>query len=60
MGNPQFHEHMRIAFRTMRKGEIAWIKISPKYHCNIYHIHSNKDHVKDKIGGDIWMKLIVE
>ena len=60
MGNPQFHEHMRMAFRTMRKGEIAWIKIGPKYHNNIYHFHSNKDHVQDKIGDTIWMKLAVD
>lgn len=37
MADPRYHEHIRKAFLTMRKGDLAWIKYSPKYHNNIYH-----------------------
>ena len=30
-------EHLKMAFLTMRKGEISWIKFGPKYHNNVYH-----------------------
>ena len=40
--------------RTMRKGEIAWIRFSKQYHRGIYHnssqFQAKPQEVKDKIG----------
>jgi len=46
----------------MKKGEVAWIKIGPKYHGQIYHNYCKRDHVaKDAvIGPDIWIKLGID
>lgn len=62
MANQQQHEHMRKAFLTMKKGEIAWFQIGPKYHGNIYHNYCKKDHLAPdvKIGANIWIKLTVD
>lgn len=62
MASPQQHEHIRKAFLTMKKGEIAWVKIGPKHHNRIYHNYCKKDHLaKDAVIGDsIWIKLTVE
>jgi hypothetical protein len=62
MANLQQHEHLRQAFLTMRKGEIAWYNIGPKYHSNIYHNYCKKEHLaEDAIIGDrIWIRLKVE
>lgn len=62
MNSPQQHEHIRQAFFTMKKGEVCWIKIGPKYHGQIYHNYCKRDHVaKDAvIGPDIWIKLAID
>lgn len=49
MSDPRQHEHIRQAFLTMRKGEIVWLKIGPKYHGNIYHNYCKKDHLKPDV-----------
>ena len=49
MSDPRQHEHIRLAFQTMRKGEIVWLKIGPKYHGNIYHNYCKKDHLKPDV-----------
>ena len=56
------HEHIRLAFAKMKKGEIAWIKYGPQYHKNIYHNYCKKDHLaKDLVLGDqLWIKLTCE
>ena len=43
----------------MSKGEIAWIKISPAYHKNIFS-KVNKDHVKVEVGDQIFIKLTID
>ena len=52
-------EHLRSAFKTMRKGEIAWFKFTPELHQEIYHKHFSKDHVADDavIGRFLFVKL---
>lgn len=62
MANLQQHEHLRFAFLTMKKGEIAWFNIGPKYHGNIYHNYCKRDHIaSDAVIGDrIWIRLKVE
>ena len=37
MGDKNYQEHLRKAFSSMRKSEIAWFKYSPEFHLNIYH-----------------------
>eukprot|EP00350_Pseudokeronopsis_sp_OXSARD2_P011265 CAMPEP_0170564636 /NCGR_PEP_ID=MMETSP0211-20121228/74042_1 /TAXON_ID=311385 /ORGANISM="Pseudokeronopsis sp., Strain OXSARD2" /LENGTH=80 /DNA_ID=CAMNT_0010884359 /DNA_START=133 /DNA_END=372 /DNA_ORIENTATION=- len=32
MGGAFFHEFYKIAFRTMKKGEVAWLRFSKDYH----------------------------
>eukprot|EP00355_Strombidium_rassoulzadegani_P006360 CAMPEP_0168616674 /NCGR_PEP_ID=MMETSP0449_2-20121227/5146_1 /TAXON_ID=1082188 /ORGANISM="Strombidium rassoulzadegani, Strain ras09" /LENGTH=283 /DNA_ID=CAMNT_0008657461 /DNA_START=33 /DNA_END=882 /DNA_ORIENTATION=- len=47
----------------MRKGEVAWIRVGPAYHKNIYHTHCDKKHLERQgqaDGEDIFMKLCVE
>lgn len=62
MSDPRQHEHIRQAFLTMRKGEIAWLKIGPKYHGNIYHNYCKKDHLKPDVvlGQDIYIRLAID
>jgi len=62
MANMDQHEHVRKAFRTMKKGEVAWLEIGPKHHGNIYHKFCKKDHLAADvvIGDKIWIKLSVE
>ena len=47
---------------TMKKGEIAWIKIGPKQHGNLYHNYCKKTHIApDTVLGDkIWLKLTLD
>jgi hypothetical protein len=44
----------------MKKGEIVWLKISPKYHQNIYHNFCKKDHIQGTVGESIYIKLFVD
>jgi hypothetical protein len=46
----------------MRKGEVVWLKISPKYHGNIYHKYCKKDHIKPEtvLGQDIYIRLAID
>lgn len=37
MGDVRFHDYYKIVMRTMKKGEIAYIKFSKLYHKGIYH-----------------------
>lgn len=62
MANLQQHEHLRLAFLTMRKGEIAWFNIGPEYHGNIYHNYCKRDHIAaDAVITDrIWIKLTID
>lgn len=62
MADPCYHEHIRKAFRTMRKGDSVWIKYSPKYHNNIYHKFCKQDHLHSdqKIGESIFIKLYID
>ena len=45
MTDKKGHEFLRTAFLTMRKGEVAWLKIGPEHHGNIYHTHCKKEHL---------------
>jgi hypothetical protein len=62
MGDERQHEHIREAFLTMRKGEVAWIQIGPKYHNDIYHKFCKKDHLKADtvLGPNIYIKLAID
>jgi len=62
MSDQRYHEHLRKAFNTMRKGEVVWIKYSPKYHKNIYHnfCKNNTLHSDKNIGDSIFIKLNVD
>lgn len=53
------HEHIKRTFKTMRRGEIVWIKFGEKYHDNLYHKFCKKGHLAPdyKPGQFIWMKL---
>jgi len=46
----------------MKKGEIAWIKIGPKQHGNIYHNYCKKTHIAPEtvLGDKIWIKLTLD
>ena len=46
----------------MKKGEVAWIKVGPQYHANIYHDYGKNKHVtaETKAGDRIWIKLTVD
>jgi hypothetical protein len=46
----------------MRKGEISWVKIASKYHCNIYHKHCKKDHLSAEtvLGENIYIRLHID
>ena len=46
----------------MKKGEVVWLKIGPKYHKDVYHKACKRDHIaKDAdIGRNIWMKIQIE
>jgi len=46
----------------MRKGEMAWLRISPKYHGNIYHKFCKKNHLspETELGEFIYIKLFVD
>ena len=37
MGDIRFHDYYKIVMKTMRKGEIAWIKFPKDFHKGIYH-----------------------
>ena len=41
MGNVNYHDYYKLAMRTMKKGEVAWIKYSKDYHQGIYHMSSH-------------------
>ena len=62
MSDLRNHDHIRRAFAQMRKGNVAWIKIGPKYHQNIYHQFCKKSHLDPnvKLGEYIYMKLYVD
>jgi hypothetical protein len=62
MSDTRGHEHIRAAFLTMRRGDVAWIKIGPKYHGNIYHTYCKKEHLlaDQKLGPDIYIRLFID
>jgi len=37
MGDVRFHDFYKLVMKTMRKGEIAWIKFPKTSHKGIYH-----------------------
>ena len=63
MKDIRFHEYYKIAMRTMRKGEVAWVKYTKAYHKGIYHssahYQSKTEDEKNKIGDDIFIKFTI-
>lgn len=61
MKDIRYHDYYKIVMRTMKRGEIAWVKFSRAYHKGVYHasIHyQNKtDEEKKMIGDDIWIRF---
>lgn len=61
MKNPNYHDFYKIALRTMRRGEIAWVKFSPVYHKGIYfslpHFQKKTEEEKLAIGEDVYLKF---
>ena len=45
MADKKGHDFIRKTFLTMRRGEVVWIKIGPKYHNNVYHTFCKKEHL---------------
>ena len=41
MKDPNYHEYYKIAMRTMRKGEVAWIKFSKAYTGGVYRMSAH-------------------
>jgi hypothetical protein len=37
MGDLRYHDYYKIALKTMKKGDIVWIKFGKEYHRGIYH-----------------------
>ena len=60
MNSAHQHEHFRQAFLTMCKGEVAWLKMSPKVHKNMYHKMPGHHVDTSKIGESIFLKLFVD
>jgi len=72
MSNSEFHDYLRAAFRTMKRNEVAFLKISEKMHRGIYHhkmlkLESNSmikkrtkeelEKIRDHVGQDIYIKV---
>lgn len=36
MNDPMYHDYYKIAMRTMKKGEVCWVKFSQQYHGGTY------------------------
>eukprot|EP00347_Sterkiella_histriomuscorum_P003944 403362337 len=64
MGDIRFHEYYKIVMRTMKKGEIAWIKFSKIYHKGIYHASTHfvnrPEEEKKLIGEDIYIRFFIQ
>jgi hypothetical protein len=63
MGDPLYHDFYKIVLKTMRKGEVAWVKFTKAYHRGIYHqaphYMAKTDEEKKELGSDIWIKLAI-
>ena len=63
MKNVCYHEHYKIVMRTMRRGEVAYVRFPKAYHNGVYHSsphYQNKPEAeKDLIGDDIYIRFQV-
>lgn len=67
MSDNRYHEFLRDAFLTMKKGEICYLKIGQSRHDGIYHQESmqarrteeQRKKLKEEIGTDVYIKLTV-
>jgi len=61
MANPQFHEYYKVVMRTMRRGDVAYIRYPKAYTHGSYHksqhfINKTQEE-KDRIGDDIYIRF---
>lgn len=67
MSDERYHEFLRHAFFTMRKGEICFVKIGPSAHKNMYHsvnlsmqrTEAEHENMRKTVGQDIYIKVSV-
>jgi len=65
MSDTRYHDFLRTAFLTMKKGEIAWIKLNETQHRNMYHqanlqyqrTQEEKDAMTAAVGPTIYIKV---
>ena len=63
MKDQRFHDFYKIVLRTMKRGEVAWIRFTKAYHKMIYHsspfFQQKTEEEKSKIGEDIVIKFSI-
>lgn len=65
MSDPGFHDFLKTAFYTMIKGEVAYLKLGPEAHNEIYHtsrcsfIRTDKEkaQILADVGSTIYIKV---
>jgi hypothetical protein len=61
MKDIRFHDYYKLVMRTMRRGEVAWIKYSKVYHKGVYHqsphFINKSEEEKSKIGEEIYIRF---
>ena len=67
MADTRYHEFLRLTFLTMKKGEIAWVKLAESEHRGMYHqanlqyqrTQEEKDAMTAAVGPTIYIKVTV-
>jgi len=67
MKDPTFHEFYRLAIQKMRKGEIAFLRLTRASHHNMFHncrqsyqrSEEEKEQIRSSVGPDIFIKVTI-
>lgn len=58
--DPRYHAYLNACFKTMRRGQIAWVKVGEAWNKGNYHTHKNlqKGYMKSEaqVTRTIWLK----
>lgn len=63
MDDPHYHDFYKLALKTMRRGDVCWLKVGKGYHRGIYYTtpyyHARTEEQKKEAGDDIWIRFAI-
>jgi hypothetical protein len=63
MNDPMYHDYYKIVMKTMKKGDICWVRFSQQYHGGTYfntqYYLQRSQEEKDSLGEYVYIKFTI-